>query len=186
MGCSTDECERHGGYGRWTKSNLTWRVNSNTLPTLITRYFAETALKEALHNVSKACGLKFSEADPGDDQDLELEFSKIDGEGGVLGRAFYPRPNNPEAGKVILDASEDWAYARLVFVLMHEIGHALGLEHSEDMDDVLYSKAIEPPLRDYSANDKARLRALYGPSWLAPPKPRISRWKAFWRLFFGW
>ncbi|KAG9449646.1 hypothetical protein H6P81_009611 [Aristolochia fimbriata] len=87
----------------------------------------------------------------------------FDGPGGVLAHAFAPT-----VGLFHLDGDETWStnpgptQFDLESVALHEIGHLLGLFHSEDKDAVMFS-GISPGVRKTTLNndDVAGIRALY-------------------------
>jgi hypothetical protein len=67
----------------------------------------------------------------------------FDGPGKVLAHTFYPAPPNPEpvAGDMHLDGDETWrvgADVDLFSVALHEMGHALGLGHSDVPTAIMY------------------------------------------------
>jgi hypothetical protein len=96
----------------------------------------------------------------------------FDGPGGVLGHTFYPVPINSEsiAGDIHLDADENWHAGGdldIYTVVLHELGHAIGLGHSDKPGDVMYPYYHRGA--QLSANDIGAARELYGvPGNVAP------------------
>nr|DAC81292.1 TPA_asm: collagenase [Ladona dragonfly adintovirus] len=96
-------------------------------------------------------------------------IAKLDGPGGVLGHADFP--NNAGHGEIHIDESENWYLnldgnntddkINLFAVLLHEIGHALGLGHSKDRDSVMYAFYDEPKL-ELTQDDIKGIQSLYG------------------------
>jgi Matrixin len=88
----------------------------------------------------------------------------FDGPGGVLAHTFYPANPNPEpiAGDMHLNDSESWHIGTttdLFSVTLHELGHALGLGHSDDPNDVMYPYYKMVP--GLAAGDIAAIQTLY-------------------------
>ena len=88
----------------------------------------------------------------------------FDGPGGVLAHTFYPVNPNPEpiAGDMHLDDSESWHIGTntdLFSVTLHELGHALGLGHSDNPNDVMYP--YYKMVSGLAAGDVAAIQTLY-------------------------
>ncbi|MEO8593581.1 MAG: matrixin family metalloprotease [Candidatus Solibacter sp.] len=98
----------------------------------------------------------------------------FDGPGGALAHTFYPNPPNPEpvAGDLHLDWNEPWRVGSnidLYSVVLHEIGHALGLGHSDRPGAVMYP--YYKLATSLTEDDIAAIRALYGSNSPEPPVP---------------
>lgn len=99
----------------------------------------------------------------------------FDGPGGQLAHTFYPANPNPEpiAGDMHLDDSESWHIGTstdLFSVTLHELGHALGLGHSDNPNDVMYP--YYTMRSGLAAGDVAAIQTLYAAqSSTIPPAP---------------
>ena len=87
--------------------------------------------------------------------------SSFDGVGGELAHAFYPR----FGGNIHFDADERWgdtSGTKLLSVAVHEIGHSLGLSHSNIYNSVMYAIYRNRKTIALDDDDKAGIEAIYG------------------------
>jgi len=112
----------------------------------------ESEIVRAFNEWSKYVKVSFSPASNASaDQTIAVLFASgahgdgypFTGPGGVLAHTFYPVPSNPEpiAGDMHFNNDETWrigADVDVFSIALHETGHALGLGHSDNPNDVMY------------------------------------------------
>jgi hypothetical protein len=152
--------------GRWSRGKLTYRVNAancNLSPTVVNQVIAG-----AFQSWQAACPF-FAFTRVQFPADIEIQFGgsqlndNFGAAGGVAAVGAYP-----ESGRLNFDSFETWTQALLLSVSLHEIGHVLGLSHSNNRNSVMY-----PYDQNISVLDPetiSAIRALYG--W--QPQQRIQ------------
>lgn len=177
----TKRYEIHGS--RWRIRNITYHISK--YPRRLSRGKVDRAISRALEMWSNHTDLKFTRW-PGDKSRVHIDirfergehgdWDEFDGPDGTLAHAFFPR----YGGAVHFDDDESWTVGNdqsgpnLFQIAVHELGHSLGLHHSEN------SQAIMGPYyKEYSSNfslhedDIDGITHLYGPSpILWAPEPR--------------
>jgi hypothetical protein len=116
----------------------------------------------------------------GDGRFGDIRISAIPLASGTLALALLPPPINggTSAGDIVLNSTMNWSAnylsgsgIDLETVALHEIGHALGLDHSALMGTIMNAYYSGP--QQYLANDDiAGIQSIYGP---APTNPATNR-----------
>ncbi|XP_060681768.1 stromelysin-1-like [Hemiscyllium ocellatum] len=156
---------------KFEKYSITYSVKEYT--TDLPRRVVDEVLKRAFEVWSNVTALSFTKTTAA--ADIEITFGSgdhgdafpFDGHGHILAHAFPPGPGL--GGDAHFDEDETWVTGsngtNLFIVAAHEIGHSLGLNHSEDKNALMYPKYKYVDIRGYTlpSDDVKKIQSLYGP-----------------------
>ncbi|GMJ02593.1 hypothetical protein like AT1G59970 [Hibiscus trionum] len=157
------------GNPRWSKYGLTYNFLPDSLQ--VNFQVVRPVVASAFQRWAAVSPFRFQEVAQGYRADIRLGFYRgnhgdedpFDGPQGVLAHAF-----SPPDGRFHYDADESWStnpgrsQIDLESVTVHELGHNLGLGHSQYQSAIMYP-SISPGTikRDLGQDDVNGLRALY-------------------------
>jgi hypothetical protein len=169
---------------KWDRTVLTYSVRN--CPRSLNCDAAKQAAREGVEAWDVNSGITLNEVSG--EADINILWASgahgdgnpFDGPGRVLAHAFFPLSwLGPLGGDLHLDDDETWVVNQpvqpweihLVTVVMHEVGHSLGLDHTNDTNALMYPEYTGP--KGLGGDDIAGIQSLYG-----PPNADTSRWRA--------
>ena len=159
----------------WKHYNLSWRLTNDNNDGLTRKQVRDTLIL-AFGKWQAVTNLDFYEIESGE-ADIMVSFVSgyhsdpypFDGNGGTIAHAFYPHTNRGLSGDVHYDDDEDFTLGttrgkNLLWVTVHELGHSLGLEHSNERGAIMYPwyQGYQGDDFDLTYDDVAGIQNIYG------------------------
>ncbi|KAK9879749.1 hypothetical protein WA026_006812 [Henosepilachna vigintioctopunctata] len=181
------------GAGRWNMMLLRYKIVK--YPEAMKKWDVDNTFEQAFNKWSEHSNIMFEAATYGK-IDIEIKFVKgqhgdetpFTGPGNVVAHAFFPT----SGGDIHFDDYETWTInspkgTNLLQVAMHEIGHSLGLTHSDEFEAVMcpITKRYTPGYGLHQDDIRA-IQDLYGkknksmPAPTPSPYPPETDWENWW------
>merc|ERR1719295_1797669 len=169
---------------RWQVKQLTYRINRYPSTFRLSKKDVDETVKKAFTMWQEATGLTFERKDSGSVH-IEIRFEKyehgdgdpFDGPGGTLAHAYFPQ----YGGDIHVDDTEYWTISsyrgtNLLQTMVHELGHSLGLSHSDKREAVMapFYRGWDPHLK-LSNDDVKAIQSLYGRKRSGSPSSSIPK-----------
>lgn len=162
------------GEDRWPPGTVvTTYLFGETVPAGLAAADVAAAIYAAAAAWSRVCGVAFAPAARPEDARVLVYFGPIDGPWNILGETELPADGVATAHhRMELDGSEQWTPAFVAGVILHEMGHAIGIGHAPAPIDAVMAPVYDPAHTAPLAWDVARAVERYGPPAAAPtPAP---------------
>ncbi|PRQ23536.1 putative envelysin [Rosa chinensis] len=159
------------GVEKWpsTKYHLTYKINGGA-QAKVGNYALLNALNYGFQLWAKVSKFTFQQVVPSSPADLLISFQNGDhGDRDLWEHGVLAYANPPTDGRLHLNAGIDWSFRPpsrnqfdLIWVVAHEIGHLLGIDHSQNTNAIMYAH-VSPgkSRRALHSDDIAAIHAMY-------------------------
>jgi len=156
---------------RWRVKDLTYKISKYPVSGRLSKNDVDRTMRQAFDVWERVTDLKFEEKKSGKVH-IDIRFERrshgdddsFDGEGGTLAHAFFP----VFGGDVHFDEEENWTVdtpkgTSLLMSAAHELGHSIGLSHSNDRRALMapFYRGYEKDV-SLARDDIEGIEALYG------------------------